>query len=84
MVWPSSEPSQQDDSDEGSQYMVSMGNKKNYHQVPGTPSYLELYLQAWNSGPHADTVHVQWTLFTKTSFVLENFDIKLNLLLNTY
>ena len=30
---PSSEPSQQDSSDEGSQHMVSMRNKKNCHQI---------------------------------------------------
>ena len=30
---PSSEPSQQDGSDEGSQHMVSTRNKKNYHQI---------------------------------------------------
>ena len=30
---PSSEPSQRDGSDEGSQHMVLMRYKKNYHQV---------------------------------------------------
>ena len=30
---PSSEPSRRDSSDEGSQRMVSMRNKKNYHQI---------------------------------------------------
>ena len=30
---PSSEPSQQDSSGEGSQHMVLMRNKKNYHQI---------------------------------------------------
>ena len=30
---PSSEPSQQDGSDEGSQHMVLMRNKKNYPQI---------------------------------------------------
>ena len=30
---PSSEPSHRDGSDEGSQHMVSMRNKKNYHQI---------------------------------------------------
>ena len=30
---PSSEPSGQDGSDEGSQHMVSMRNKKNYYQI---------------------------------------------------
>ena len=36
---PSSEPSQRDGSDEGSQHTVSITNKKNYHQIS---SYLEL------------------------------------------
>ena len=30
---PSSEPSRRDGSDEGSQHMVSMRNKKNYHKI---------------------------------------------------
>ena len=30
---PSSEPSQLDSSDEGSQHMVLMRNKENYHQI---------------------------------------------------
>ena len=30
---PSSEPSRRDGSDEGSQHMVLMRNKKNYHQI---------------------------------------------------
>ena len=30
---PSSEPSRRDGSDEGSHHMVSMRNKKNYHQI---------------------------------------------------
>ena len=33
MLYPSSEPSQQDNSYEGSQHMVWMKNKKNYHQI---------------------------------------------------
>ena len=38
---PSSEPSQRDGSDEGSQRMVLMRNKKNYHQI---------LLLIWTSG----------------------------------
>ena len=30
---PSSEPSRRDGSDKGSQHMVSMRNKNNYHQI---------------------------------------------------
>ena len=40
---PSSEPSQRDSSDEGSQHMVLMRNKKNYpRKSSNTPSCLEL------------------------------------------
>ena len=39
--YPSSEPSRRDGSDEGSQHMVLMRNKKKYHQIL---SYLELCL----------------------------------------
>ena len=41
-VTPSSEPSRRDGSDEGSQHMVSMRNKKKLSS--STPSYLELCL----------------------------------------
>ena len=37
---PASEPSQRDGSDEGSQHMVLMRNKKNYQQII---PYLELW-----------------------------------------
>ena len=41
--YPSSEPSRQDGSDEGSQHTVSFRNKKNYPELSSnTPSYLEL------------------------------------------
>ena len=43
MLWPSSELSRQDGSDEGSEFMVSMRNKKIIPQIASnTPSYLEL------------------------------------------
>ena len=42
---PSSEPSRQDDSDEWSQHMVLMRNKKNYLELSSnSPSYLELLI----------------------------------------
>ena len=59
---PSSEPSQWDSSDEGSQHMVSMRNKKNYPSIIiKYPSYLELcfyhysciYFKTWNTCPFA-------------------------------
>ena len=43
---PSSEPSQRDASDEWSQHMVSIRNKKNYHQI--------LPLEPWSLNEQSD------------------------------